>query len=48
MKGSAIAKSEQKLKEAMLVPHAPHRLQPESHRKRPQIRGVPILVIPKK
>jgi len=43
---SAIAKSEQKLTEAILVPHAPRRPQPESHRKRPQIRGVPILVIP--
>jgi len=44
---SAIAIPEQKLKEAMLVPHAPRRPQPESHRKRPQIRGVPIVVIPK-
>jgi len=45
---SSIAKSEQELKEAMLVPHAPRKPQPESLGKRPQIRGVPILVIPNK
>jgi len=44
---SAMALSQQKLKEAMLVPHAPRKPQSESHRKRPQIRGVHILAIPK-
>jgi len=44
---SAMARSQQKVKEPMLVPHAPRKPQSENHRKRPQIRGVPILMIPR-
>jgi len=44
---SAMARSQQKVKEPMLVPHAPRKPQSENHRKRPQIRGVPILIIPR-
>jgi len=43
---SAKARSEQQMKEVMLVPRAPTKPQPGSHRNRPQIRGVPILVVP--
>jgi len=44
---STMVRLEQKLREAMPVPRAPCQPQSESYRKRPQIRGVPILVIPK-
>jgi len=44
---STMERSEQKLKEAMLLPRAPCKPPSETHRTRPQIRGVPILVIPK-
>jgi len=42
----ARARSEQMMKETMLVPHAPNKPQCSTHRKRPQIRGVPILIVP--
>jgi len=44
---STMVRLEQKLREAMLVPRAPCQPQSEAHRKRPKMRGVPILVIPK-
>lgn len=42
---SAVTKSQQKLLEATLVPHPPCKPQPENHRRRPQIRGVPLLMV---
>jgi len=43
---SAMVRSEQRLKEAMLVPHARLKPQPESHRTRPLIHGVLVVVLP--
>lgn len=42
---SDVTKSQQKLIEGTVVPHPPRKPQPENYRKRPQIRGVPLMMV---